>query len=272
MGRILSGRKGGGPKARRAIAIGGGSAVAVFGVVLATALGANSIGGNFEIDTAAGQPGGRTSSSTARPDIDWLERRRQRDAQPAWMVKTDTPSGGSDNSFGNGTKEDDAGSDRECRRDPAQQERSEELRRLQGAGVGPRAFLDLFWTRVQDPSGPRTWTSSSTSSPAIPRGRRTGLQLERDHAEAQRRRSPDRVPPRQRRRGGDPVTEGMDRHAWGPSSACGQVDRLDQLQRDRRRQQRRTRIARARAPSARRRSTSARSLGPTSASRSGRPT
>jgi hypothetical protein len=149
----LSGRKGGGPRTRRAIAIGGGSAVAVFGVVLATASGANSIGGNFEIDTTSqtNPAGANLVVNGTAPNIDWLNTAGTA-MRSGVMIKNDTASGGGDNSFGNGTKEDDAVPSVTSGGIPPNKSdlKSFGIFKEQGA---TGTFLDLFWTRVQDPSG-----------------------------------------------------------------------------------------------------------------------
>ena len=132
---------------RRWIALGG--SVAAMLLLLATAvLAAHSevslIGSNFEIDTDA-----NLKQDDAAPSIDWGSATV---VAPAETRKADQPTGANDDSFGNGTKEDTAvpsvidGSIPPNKSD------------LLNFGVyletnASGRFLNLFWHRVQEPSG-----------------------------------------------------------------------------------------------------------------------
>ena len=111
-------------------------------------------GSNFEIDTDA-----NLKVDDPAPSIDW--------ANVAETRKADTPSGSADESFGNGTKEDTA------------------VPSVVDGGIPPNksdlkffgvyqegntsgGFLNLFWSRVQEPSGTTNmdfeFNQSSTAS------------------------------------------------------------------------------------------------------------
>ena len=104
------------------------------------ASGASLPGSNFEIDTDA-----NLRVDGAAPALDW--------ANVAETRKADKPTGATDDSFGNGTKEDDAVP---TVVDGSIPPNKSDLRNfgvyLETTPSGAR-FLNLFWHRVQDPSG-----------------------------------------------------------------------------------------------------------------------
>jgi hypothetical protein len=96
-------------------------------------------GSNFEIDSNA-----NLKVDHAAPSIDWMSVSEQ--------FKNDTASGRNDESFGQGTKEDTA--------EPTVVKGSippnkSDLKRfgVYQEGTGASGFLNLYWTRVQDPTG-----------------------------------------------------------------------------------------------------------------------
>ena len=109
-------------------------------------------GSNFEIDTDA-----NLKQDDPAPSIDW--------ANVNEIRKADTPSGPTDESFGQGTKEDTAVP---AVVDGGIPPNKSDLKffGLYQEGSTSAGFLNLFWSRVQDPRAPRTWTSSSTSGSA----------------------------------------------------------------------------------------------------------
>jgi hypothetical protein len=104
-------------------------------------------GSGFEIDSDANQV---VDSSGC---IDWLDTSTDPGTQQDAIVKTDTPSGNDDESFGNGTKEDTA--------EPSVVDGGIPPNKsdLKAFGVfvertqGMSGFLELFWSRVQEPTG-----------------------------------------------------------------------------------------------------------------------
>ena len=118
-------------------------------MLLATAsvAGASLPGSNFEIDADA-----NLKVDLAPPSIDWLVGGAGTPMRSGVIVKVDKPTGATDDSFGQGTKEDTAvptvvdGSIPPNKSD------------LKSFGVyvektAAGSFLNLFWTRVQDPQG-----------------------------------------------------------------------------------------------------------------------
>jgi hypothetical protein len=117
----------------------------VFGALVANA--ANVTGSNFEIDTDA-----NLIVNGASPAIDWLAGGTGTAMRAGVITQPDKASGSGDDSFGQGSKEDTAvptvvsGSIPPNKSD------------LKNFGVYTESnangdFLNLFWTRVQDPSG-----------------------------------------------------------------------------------------------------------------------
>ena len=104
-------------------------------VVLATSL----PGSNFEIDTDA-----NLKVDNAAPSIDWASVNETR--------KTDTASGQNDESFGQGTKEDTAVPSIVTGGIPPNKSDLKFFGVYQ-EGNTSTGFLNLFWSRVQDPSG-----------------------------------------------------------------------------------------------------------------------
>jgi hypothetical protein len=96
-------------------------------------------GSNFEIDTDA-----NLKVDGASPAIDW--------ANVTEMRRADTPSGSSDESFGQGTKEDSAVPNVVDGSIPPNKSDLKFFGIYQEGGAN-NGFLNLFWSRVQDPSG-----------------------------------------------------------------------------------------------------------------------
>jgi hypothetical protein len=96
-------------------------------------------GSNFEIDTNA-----NLKVDHAAPSIDWMSVTEQ--------FKNDTASGRNDESFGQGTKEDTAAPTVVNGSIPPNKS---DLKRfgVYQEGTGASGFLNLYWTRVQDPTG-----------------------------------------------------------------------------------------------------------------------
>ncbi len=96
-------------------------------------------GSNFEIDTDA-----NLKVDDAAPSIDW--------ANVANISQADSPSGGSDESFGQGSKEDTAVPSIVDGGIPPNKSDLKFFGAYQ-EGAGSTGFLNLYWARVQDPSG-----------------------------------------------------------------------------------------------------------------------
>ena len=96
-------------------------------------------GSNFEIDTDA-----NLKLDDAAPSIDW--------ASVTEIRKTDTQSGNNDESFGQGTKENTAVPTVVDGSIPPNKSDLKAFGVYQ-EGSGANGFLNLFWSRVQDPSG-----------------------------------------------------------------------------------------------------------------------
>jgi hypothetical protein len=150
----FTGRSGRGGKRRAAIAV--LSAVAVLGGVGVSAIpsgaavgdfvGSSLAGSNFQIDTGANlkiDPGSTIST------IDWLK------ADGSWVstdpvvVTTDRDTGSGDDSFGQGTKEDTEVPSVVSGAIPPNKS---DLKNF-GLYIEGDRYLNLFWTRVQDPQG-----------------------------------------------------------------------------------------------------------------------
>ena len=108
---------------------------------------ANSLGGNFEIDEDA-----NLVVNGGSPSIDWLTGGSGTAMRSGVISKDDKPTGATDDSMGQGSKEDTAV--------PAIVDGSIPPNKsdLKTFGiyietVGTKSFLNLLWTRVQDPSG-----------------------------------------------------------------------------------------------------------------------
>jgi hypothetical protein len=108
---------------------------------------ANTIGGNFEIDLDANLVVGGTS-----PAIDWLAGGSGTALREGVITKGDKASGSGDDSFGQGSKEDTAVP---TVVDGSIPPNKSDLKTfgLYKETAGSKSYLNLFWTRVQDPSG-----------------------------------------------------------------------------------------------------------------------
>ena len=132
---------------RRTVGIAVMAAVAVVAGTLAslTPAGANHpeaslAGSNFEIDVNA-----NLKVDDAAPSIDW--------ASVADTRATDAPSGQNDNSYSGGAKEDDACPGTTTGSIPNNKSDLLTFGAYVEPEVGGPGFLNLFWTRVQEPSG-----------------------------------------------------------------------------------------------------------------------
>ncbi|MFC9693405.1 collagen binding domain-containing protein [Kribbella sp. NPDC056951] len=136
-------RAGQGPT-RRAVALGAGAVLVFSGLLAAVPAVASHpevslAGSNFEIDTNA-----NLKQDDPSPSIDW--------ASVSEIRKQDSPSGQNDESFGNGSKEDTAVPSVV---DGGVPPNKSDLKffGVHQEGTGSAGFLNLFWSRVQDPSG-----------------------------------------------------------------------------------------------------------------------
>ena len=106
-------------------------------------------GSDFEIDDDANLTVDHVTATSGRPSIDWLEGDSW---TPGVLVMDDEPSGSNDDAFGKGSKEDTAVPALVAGSIPPNKSD------LKHFGVfternSDGAFLHLFWTRGQDPSG-----------------------------------------------------------------------------------------------------------------------
>jgi hypothetical protein len=108
---------------------------------------ANTIGGNFEID-----PNANLVVNAASPAIDWLAGGSGSAMRSGVLTKADLPTGSGDDSFGQGSKEDTAVP---TVVDGSIPPNKSDLKTfgLYKETVDGKSYLNLFWTRVQDPSG-----------------------------------------------------------------------------------------------------------------------
>jgi hypothetical protein len=136
-----------GPR-RRALAL--GVAIATFAAMggwVVAVQAANGIGGNFEIDTDA-----NLVVNGSSPNIDWLVGGSASAMRTGVLTKSDKPTGAGDDSFGNGSKEDTAVPSVVDGSIPPNKSDLKTFG-LYKETVGSKSYLNLFWTRVQDPSG-----------------------------------------------------------------------------------------------------------------------
>ena len=133
---------------RRVIALGAAIAtVAAMGGWVAAVQAANGIGGNFEIDTNA-----NLVVNGSGDDIDWLVGGSGTAMRTGVVSKADKGSGSGDDSFGNGSKEDTAVPSVVDGSIPPNKSDLKTFG-LYKETAGTKSYLNLFWTRVQDPSG-----------------------------------------------------------------------------------------------------------------------
>ena len=126
-----------------ALAVSGG-AVATTGSCANTATLAGSA---FEIDTNANLVVNTSGC------IDWLAGGIGNHFRSGVVAKNDKPTGTRDDAFGQGTAEDDANPTIVDGLDPAEQERPEGVSASTRSRPRTAKFLELFWSRVQNPSG-----------------------------------------------------------------------------------------------------------------------
>jgi hypothetical protein len=120
-------------------------------------------GSTFEIDPTSVLPGGANLvvNNTAAADncIDWLTGGTGTGFRSTVTAKNDTPSGGTDESFGQGTSEDDGnptvvdGSIPPNKSDLKAFGLNTEAGTIDPVNNPTGKFLQLFWSRVQNPSG-----------------------------------------------------------------------------------------------------------------------
>jgi hypothetical protein len=123
------------------------AAAALVGVALALTGSASLTGSNFEIDNDA-----NLKVDNASPSIDWLAGGTGTDLRSGVKAKQDTPSGKNDSAFGQGTSEDMAAPTIKPGSIPPQKSDLSYFGVFKEE-VGSKAFVHLFWTRVQDPTG-----------------------------------------------------------------------------------------------------------------------
>jgi hypothetical protein len=143
---------------RRPLGVGALAGISTFIAVFAIAGGgatasaacstANTLtGSNFEVDVNA-----NLKVDGPADCIDWLAGGTGTKLRPGVLAKDDKPSGGGDDSFGQGTKEDTANPTIVSGAIPPNKS---DLKKFgvftETAGTGK--FLELFWSRVQNPSG-----------------------------------------------------------------------------------------------------------------------
>jgi hypothetical protein len=104
-------------------------------------------GSGFEIDVDANQVVNNTGC------IDWLDTSTASGTQQDAIIKQDTQSGSGDESFGNGTKEDTALPSVVDGGIPPNKSDLKAFGVFTESSGGTSGFLELLWTRVQEPSG-----------------------------------------------------------------------------------------------------------------------
>lgn len=132
---------------RRLMALGATVAtVFAMGVLAVAGQATNSIGGEFEIDANA------NLKVDTSGNLDWLAGGSGTALRTGVMTQADKPTGSRDDSFGNGSKEDTAVP---TVVDGSIPPNKSDLKTfgLYKETVGTKSYLNLFWTRVQDPSG-----------------------------------------------------------------------------------------------------------------------
>jgi hypothetical protein len=132
---------------RRLMALGAAVVtVCTMGVLAVAGQAANTIGGEFEVDANA-----NLKVDTAG-NIDWLAGGSGTAFRTGVVTKGDKPTGSGDDSFGNGSKEDTAVPSVVDGSIPPNKSDLKTFG-LYKETVGTKSYLNLFWTRVQDPSG-----------------------------------------------------------------------------------------------------------------------
>jgi hypothetical protein len=120
--------------------------VFTMGLLAVAGQAANPIGGEFEIDANA------NLKVDTSPNLDWLSGGSGTSLRNGVMTKADKDTGAGDDSFGNGSKED---TPVPSVVDGSIPPNKSDLKTfgLYKETVGTKSYLNLFWTRVQDPSG-----------------------------------------------------------------------------------------------------------------------
>ena len=104
-------------------------------------------GSNFEIDT-----NGNLAVNGGDPCIDWLAGGSGTALRSGVITRPDKPTGATDDSFGQGTSEDDANPTIVAGSIPPNKSDLKVFGLYQET-AGSAKFLELFWSRVQNPSG-----------------------------------------------------------------------------------------------------------------------
>ena len=105
-------------------------------------------GSNFEIDVDA-----NLKVDNASPCIDWLAGGTGSAFRSGVVAKNDVPSGASDDAFGQGTSEDNANPTTVTGSIPPNKSDLKAFGVFTETGSAGDKFLELFWSRVQNPSG-----------------------------------------------------------------------------------------------------------------------
>ena len=109
---------------------------------------ASLAGSNFEIDTNA-----NLKVDNAAPSIDWLAGGSGTPFRSGVLVKNDKPTGANDDSFGKGTAENNPNPTIVDGSIPPNKSDLKAFGVFTEQGTPPNGFLELFWSRVQNPSG-----------------------------------------------------------------------------------------------------------------------
>ena len=182
-------------------ALAAGAATPCAGSVLA--------GSNFEIDTNA-----NLKVDGPADCIDWLADGSGSAMRAGVITKNDLPTGATDNSFGQGSQENDINPTVVTGSIPPNKSDLKTFG-LYAEGATAPQFLELFWSRVQNPSG----------TTEVLRFERDAHELldQRRHARSHGRRQADHVQPLERRYRGD------DRDPHVGNTDCGGLGTRDGL-------------------------------------------
>ena len=162
-------------------------------------------GSNFEIDTDA-----NLRVDDPAPSIDWANVNEQR--------RADSPSGSNDESFGQGAKED---TPEPTVVDGSIPPNKSDLKffGVYQEGTTTAGFLNLFWSRVQDPSGTTNMDFEFNFRQCTPgTTRRPRLLGQRDHAAPNGRRPADHLRPLAGRDASDALDPDWTGSVWGPAT------------------------------------------------------
>jgi hypothetical protein len=133
---------------RTKILLGIGVIAALVVALQVAAYAASLAGSNFEIDTNA-----NLKVDNAAPSIDWLAGGSGTSFRSGVLVKNDKPTGANDDSFGKGTAENNPNPTIVDGSIPPNKSDLKAFGVFTEQGTPPNDFLELFWSRVQNPSG-----------------------------------------------------------------------------------------------------------------------